>query len=490
MNPVKLAQSVVSHSRSGHNDSVHVGLCIGLDEKGTPIITDLYGYVQDMSVYKYYIPTTLRVFRPNLDPVLFEKAREDLLDFASEEERNSWNNAKKCGIAFSKMSPYDINKFNQSQYILTEFGFYYCNTLKKSINKIRTDMEGCRLLKIFIDPEQYPLPEFWSENTILLFNNQLFYAAQERREIYKIEITKSNQSSNGFFEQLKTKVTNTESFIMADEYELELIKSLIDFTKLDKLHAIFSKEESIHQLSDEQLVEIASITNHSHQKVMEKYQFYIPGGTESKWNQSVSHLLKIAISPSNFFSPSNKKLTRTAEEVVCSQLAIQTYKIVLLQMARYLKVTDEHAFIENYMNLHDNTTPKTLEGYLIDNVNYSQYIIPTEPNIFDRLSEKIKRENNNILNVFFDGLVNQLLEKGYDQYTKALIFEENKGIIDKNFGYEAKRLISGSILLEISYKLLQQASPSTFPWVNEQALKLMNTIITEPSEHVATKVMR
>ena len=92
LNPVKLGQFVVSRSQSGHNDSVHAGLCIGLNQEGIPIVTDLHGHVQDMSIYNYYTPTTLRIFRPNLDPVLFDKARESLLNSASQEDKDIWDN--------------------------------------------------------------------------------------------------------------------------------------------------------------------------------------------------------------------------------------------------------------------------------------------------------------------------------------------------------------------------------------------------------------
>ncbi len=69
-------------------------------------------------------------------------------------------------------------------------------------------------------------------------------------------------------------------------------------------------------------------------------------------------------------------------------------------MARYLKIPQEHEFIKNYMNLLENTTPKTLEGYLIDNVNYTQFIIPTEKKIFNRLEQEVK--NNTDLKMIYN----------------------------------------------------------------------------------------
>lgn len=405
LNPVKIGQFVVSRSHSGHNDSVHAGLCVGLDEEGIPIITDLHGHVQDMSIHNYYTPTTLRIFRPNLDPILFDKARESLLNSASQEDKDIWDNR----------------------------------------NYVETN------------------------------------------------------------------------------------------------------------------------------------QIFIPGRLDSKWDQSVGHVLKIALSPSNFFSPSNKVLSKTEEQMICSKLVIETYKILLIEMARYLQITEEHQhdFVRNYMNLLDNTTPKTLEGYLIDNVNYSQFIIPTENQIFDRLESEIM-DNHDL-----ESLYNEIKGTEHSQYTKASIFvnevgkrgiklpeqldlflrsqaiiygenipdyelehntenisvsdfdkksgshhelakqyregkkifeyilnseimdscdelkeakeeikkkfeqykslylyhEKNKGIIDKSLGYEAKTLlVSGTLLTGVAYLMLKKASPSTFLWVNEQALNLMKTV--------------
>jgi|HubBroStandDraft_6_1064221.scaffolds.fasta_scaffold187882_1 hypothetical protein len=248
LNPVKIGQYVVSRSRSGHNDSVHAGFCIGMDGNDIPIITDLYGHVQDMSIYQYYTPTTLRVFRPNIDSLLFERARERLLDSADERDKENWDNRR-----FSK--------------------------------------------------------------------------------------------------------TNL---------------------------------------------------------------FYFPGRLESKWDQSITHSLKITFSPSNFFSVSGSVLEKTEREMICSKLVIETYKILLLQIAKYLNIKDEHSFIKNYMNLLDNSTPKTLEGYLIDNINYMQFIIPTETNLFDKIAEELKKEEN--LYSVYDELSEKLLVSGLDQYTKAVIF--------------------------------------------------------------------
>ena len=92
-------------------------------------------------------------------------------------------------------------------------------------------------------------------------------------------------------------------------------------------------------------------------------------------------------------------------------------------MARYLEITGKHDFVKNYMNLLDNTTPKTLEGYLIDNVNYSQFIIPTENHIFERLGNELMEENNHEL----ESLYNEIRETEHSQYTKASIFVNEAG---------------------------------------------------------------
>lgn len=251
--PVKLGQSLFSHTTSGHNDSIHTGVCLGLDKNSNPVITDLHGRVQDIPVDKFYIPNTLRVFRPHLSPLLFEKAMKNLLKLACDEDKEEW--------------------------------------------KDRDDID-------------------------------------------------------------------------------------------------------LHQL-------------------------FIPGRLESKWNEGVLHLLQIGLSPSNFFAPPSQQVNRLGKKMICSKLVVEIYKILLLEIATHLNIEDKFYFIKNYMNLLDCSSPKTLEGYLTDNVNYSQFIVPTETKIFARLEDELSEENDSSLLKFYCDFKNDFLNSDLDQYNKALIFINN-----------------------------------------------------------------
>ena len=84
------------------------------------------------------------------------------------------------------------------------------------------------------------------------------------------------------------------------------------------------------------------------------------------------------------------------------------------------------------------------------------------------------------------------IKERFEQYKSLHIYhEKNKGIIDKNLGYEAKSLlISGILLTGVAYLMLKKASPSTFLWVNEQALNLMKTVTSAIENHGESQEIR
>ncbi len=92
--------------------------------------------------------------------------------------------------------------------------------------KIKNSHMEYGYLKMLNDPSKSPFekmkPLFKDKNTLILFDNDLFYADQEKKIVNKIEITARKKS---YFDELKSKFSDT--YKLANFEELELILSLV-----------------------------------------------------------------------------------------------------------------------------------------------------------------------------------------------------------------------------------------------------------------------
>lgn len=256
LGPVVLAQNMLFHSPSGHADTVHAGVCLGLDHEGMPVITDLHGYVQETLIESYYKPTTLLVFRPNIESKLFVSARKHLLATTSNEEKLRWNTYQ---------------------------------------------------------------------------NN------------YEIDRTR----------------------------------------------------------------------------------YYLPGRMDAKWNVGLQNLLNIAFTSSQ--NPRAVDVPNKIEnKMICSKLVVQIYKIILAQIAKDLNCENDKAlFIRNFMNLPDNIPPKTLEGYLTDNINYTAFVVPSEPQLITQLGLQIYKTNNSQLKKLYNTeLLDTISNDDRDHHAQITLFAQ------------------------------------------------------------------
>ncbi len=92
--------------------------------------------------------------------------------------------------------------------------------------KIKNNQMEFGYLKTLNDPTKSPFEKIKSlykdKNTVILFENDLFYADQEKKKVNKIKITERERS---YFDELKSKFST--SYKLATFEELELILSLL-----------------------------------------------------------------------------------------------------------------------------------------------------------------------------------------------------------------------------------------------------------------------
>ncbi|MDP3562108.1 MAG: hypothetical protein Q8R83_08030 [Legionellaceae bacterium] len=106
---------------------------------------------------------------------------------------------------------------------------------------LKSFYDGCGLVKL---PETATIPSdtsSYDRNTVIYFNDELYYADKEDNTIEKIKITDANQDD---FDDLKSKIT--EKYQLATGSDLKLIRSATECTRLKTpvVLAIFERRSS------------------------------------------------------------------------------------------------------------------------------------------------------------------------------------------------------------------------------------------------------